>query len=127
VPFVAENSGVELPDEALRWLAELDAAPPVAARRRRVARRRYRVVAELRLYADPRPRILYSHDVSQVALGFLSPAALPLGYGGILRLADPAGEPVQIDCTILRCVLWRGGWFEGAIQFNRRQDAFNPE
>jgi hypothetical protein len=98
--------------------------------RRRSHRHSYRVRAELELYADAAdgdPRILYTRDIGVRGIGFLTPQRLPLGYGGRLRLADPAGRPLNIPCTLLRCRQVAPGWYEGAAYFNREQSRLVEE
>lgn len=122
------------------WLAEAElimsaleaAAAPAGAfdNRRRHPRRRYRVVADLRLFSDnpgsPRWR-LFTRDVSVRGLGFITRERLPLGYGGILELPAPQGQLVTISGTLSRCREIGNGWYEGALHFNRDQWVFAPE
>ncbi len=37
------------------------------------------------------------------------------------------GEMVEIYCTVLRCREVAGGWYEGALYFNREQAVFSAE
>lgn len=88
------------------------------------------MVATLRLFSDQHPTppwLLYTRNISPRSLGFVSPHRLPLGYGGILELPGPSGEPMQIHCTLLRCREAAPGWFEGSVYFNRVQSAFETE
>ena len=122
-----------------QWLAEaemiisaLEAGTPAAApdNRRRHPRRRYRVVAELRLFSDtpgsPRWR-LFTRDVSVRGLGFITRDRLPLGYGGTVELLGPNGRTLTINGTLFRCREIGNGWYEGALHFNRDQWLFAPD
>ncbi len=96
--------------------------------RQRWPRMIHRVVAVLKLFSDgeTRPsRTLYTRQASLKALGFVTSEHLPLSHGGMLRLADPSGQPVAIACTILRCGEAAPGWYEGAVYFNRDQSIFH--
>ena len=129
-----EIDGLEiLPDT---WPAEVDliisaleAAGEHHDNRRQYARMPYRIMADLRLFSDPAgiaPWRLYTRDVSARGLGFVTPHRLPLGYGGSVELTTPAGRMVSINCTLTRCRDIGGGFFEGALYFNREQWMFNP-
>ena len=129
-----EIEGLEiLPD---KWPAEVDliisaleAAGEPHDNRRKHPRMPYRVMADLRLFADPSgiaPWRLYTRDVSARGLGFVTPHRLPLGYGGQVELTTPAGRVVSINGVISRCRDIGGGFFEGALYFNREQWMFQP-
>jgi hypothetical protein len=129
-----EIEGLEiLPDH---WPAEVDliisaleAAGDAHDNRRQHPRRPYRVMADLRLFSDPQtfaPWRLYTRDVSARGLGFITPHRLPLGYGGTVQLTSPAGRMMSINCTLFRCRDIGGGFFEGALYFNREQWMFAP-
>ena len=90
----------------------------------------YRVRASLHLFSDHEgtpPWRLFIRDADARGLGFLTPHRLPLGYGGTVELPAPSGQRVNIHCTVLRCREVATGWFEGALTFNRDQDAFMLE
>jgi hypothetical protein len=119
------------------WLAEaeliisaLEAGAPAPDNRRRHPRRRYRVIADLRLFSDkpdsPRWR-LFTRDISVRGLGFVTRERLPLGYGGIVELPGPHGRVMAIHGTLFRCREIGNGWYEGALHFNRDQWLFAPE
>ncbi len=88
----------------------------------------YRVRATLWLFADApaaAARILYTRDANHRGIGFITRQRLPLGYGGILRLASPKSAKIlNIACTLYRCRLAAPGWYEGALHFNRDQAEF---
>jgi hypothetical protein len=97
---------------------------------RLLARTPYRVRASLQLFSDTAgtaPWRLFIRDADARGLGFLTPHRLPLGYGGTIELPAPSGQRVSIHCTVLRCREVATGWFEGALAFNRDQDAFMLE
>ena len=118
------------------WLAEAElvmsaleaCAPPHAFdNRRRHPRRRYRVVADLRLFSDaPASPVwrLFTRDVSVRGVGFITRDRLPLGYGGVVELAGPDGRTLRIHGTLFRCREIGNGWYEGALHFNRDQWMF---
>ena len=123
------------------WLAEaelilsaMEAGTPAGAgahdNRRRHPRRRYHVLAELRLFSDtpgtPRWR-LFTRDVSVRGLGFITRDRLPLGYGGIVEVLGPNDRMMTIHGTIFRCREIGNGWYEGALHFNRDQWLFAPD
>jgi hypothetical protein len=87
----------------------------------------YHVVASLQLFSDTpgtARRELYTRDIGPKSMGFITAQRLPLGYGGILELTDPDGQPARIHCTLLRCREVAPGWYEGALYFNREQPRF---
>jgi hypothetical protein len=97
------------------------------AERREAERTPYRVQAILRLLSDVHgngERVLYSRDVNNRSLGFITSHFLPLGYGGLLQIASPAGRLLNIHCTLLRCRQAAPGWYDGALYFNRDQNEF---
>lgn len=121
------QSKQDWPPEADFILSALEAGRNGQGNRRHHTRLRYHVRAELQLFADGPgvpPWELYTRDVDQRSLGFITPHRLPLGYGGRLRLIAPNGVPVTIECTLLRCREAVSGWYEGALYFNREQWAF---
>ncbi|HSV14825.1 MAG TPA: hypothetical protein VLI90_11230, partial [Tepidisphaeraceae bacterium] len=73
------------------------------------------------------PWLLYTRDVNGRGLGFVTAHRLPLGYGGVIELPGPLGEPLTIHCTLLRCREAAPGWFEGSVYFNREQPKFAAE
>jgi hypothetical protein len=116
-----------IPAEVEFILSALQAGQFSGASRREGRRWAYRAPAALRLFSDlPQtpPWTLYARNVAVKALGFVTRHRLPLGYGGILTLADPQGQAVSIDCTVLRCREAVSGWFEGSVYFNREQPQF---
>jgi hypothetical protein len=118
------------PPEARMILSALEAGESVPDNRRTQPRSLYQVQASLRLFSDPEgapPWKLYTRDVSSRSLGFLTPHRLPLGYGGIVELAGPDGQPIAAHCTLFRCRQTARGWFEGALSFHRRQWALCSE
>ena len=124
------RSDQEWQAEAELILSALEAGGPEPDNRRRHPRRRYRVVAELRLFSDtpgtPRWR-LFTRDVSVRGVGFITRERLPLGYGGIVELPAPDGRPMNVHGTLFRCREIGNGWYEGALYFNREQWLFAPE
>ncbi len=107
-------------------MSALDAAG-YSLERRKSVRHRYRVVATLRLFSEmdaAEPITLYTRDATSKSLGFICRRRLPLGYGGVLEVTDPAGRQRSMECTLLRCREISKGWYEGALYFNREQAAF---
>jgi hypothetical protein len=97
--------------------------------RRKTHRLAYRVKAALGLFADPSgaaARVLYTRDADHRGIGFVTRERLPLGYGGILRVAHPQDHTniLSIPCTLVRCRPAAQGWYEGAAHFNRDQAVF---
>ena len=119
------------PPEARLILSALEAGEGNPTDNRRNSPRTiYQVQAQLKLFSDPEgapPWKLYTRDVSSRSLGFLTPHRLPLGYGGIVELPGPNGQPVRAHCTLFRCRPAARGWFEGALSFHRRQFALAGE
>jgi hypothetical protein len=119
-----------LPAEVEFILSALEAGRHGGPSRRKQERRAYRVAAKLKLFSDTpqtEPWVLYTRDVSHQGLGFVTRHRLPLGYGGIITVANPQGKEVKIDCTLLRCREAVNGWFEGSMYFNREQSGFHPD
>ena len=119
------------------WLAEaemiisaLEAGGPAEDDRRAHPRRRYRVAADLRLFSDkpdsPLWR-LFTRDISERGLGFVTRERLPLGYGGVIDFAGPGGKMLSVSGTLFRCREIGNGWYEGALYFNREQLVFASE
>lgn len=112
----------EFPREAEMILSAMEAGAPRHPDRRYDSRKSYRTRASLQLYAEPAdapPRILYTRDIDQRSVGFITPSLLPLGYGGWITLVGPNGEEVSVECTVYRCRKTVSGWHEGAVRFNR--------
>jgi hypothetical protein len=119
-----------LPQEAAMVLTALEAAGGRENRRQSV-RTTFRSTAMLWLFADApgsSARVLYTRDVSERGVGFVTRDRLPLGYGGVLRVSGPRspGKIFSIPCTLYRCRLAAPGWYEGALHFNRDQSEFRP-
>jgi hypothetical protein len=90
----------------------------------------YHVKAALRLFTDAPDaplHLLYTRDVNQKSLGFITNDCLPLGYGGTVELVAMNGKPIEVHCTLLRCRQAAQDWYEGALYFNREQWEFEPE
>jgi hypothetical protein len=114
--------------EAALVLTALEAAGG-RENRRQLPRALYRATAMLWLFADPpgsSGRVLYTRDVNERGLGFVTRDRLPLGYGGIVRLPSPKtpSQILSVACTLYRCRLAAPGWYEGALHFNRDQPEF---
>jgi hypothetical protein len=116
-----------MPAEVALVMSALDVGAR-SGERRAVRRWRYRVIASLRLFSDQAatpPWLLYTRDVNTRSLGFVTSHRLPLGYGGVLELPGPLGEPMRVHCTLLRCREAAPGWYEGSVYFNREQGVFD--
>ena len=122
----------ELDRQAALILSAMDAAgdarlprfTPQERRRRVAGRMHYRARAELRLSADgpnAEPWTLFVRDIDAKALGFITPDRLPLGYGGTLSFLGAGARRVRLDVVLTRCHTSCGGWYEGALHFNRPQ------
>jgi hypothetical protein len=130
-----EIGGLEIfpdhwPAEVDQIISALEAAGDSHDNRRQYPRMPYRVMADLRLFSDPQgiaPWRLYTRDVSARGLGFITPHRLPLGYGGVVQIPSPAGRMMSINSTLFRCRDIGGGFFEGALYFNREQWVFAPK
>jgi len=117
----------ELAIEARFILSAMEAAGPLPAERRAAPRVRYRVEAMLRLATDgpeDPPRPVYTRDLTPHGLGFISPAALPLGTPAKLHLPAPGGGVETIACNVIRCREMLRGWFDGAVAF--KEESPNP-
>jgi hypothetical protein len=117
-----------LPQEVEFILSALEAGEYSGPTRRRTVRRPYRIAAALKLFSDAAhatPWQIFVRDVNHQGLGFVTRHRLPLGYGGILTIPAPGGQPLKIDCTLLRCREAVQGWFEGSMYFNREQGVFD--
>jgi len=98
------------PTEVRLILSALEAAGNHEERREN-ERLRFRVEATLKLFADgpdQEGRLLYTRDVSQRGVGFVTRYRLPLGYGGTVR---------QVST----------GYYEGSLYFNRDQFEFSAQ
>ncbi|HEY8668656.1 MAG TPA: PilZ domain-containing protein [Tepidisphaeraceae bacterium] len=120
--------GESWPPEVRMIISSLEAARGKRPYHRRFGRMEYPVTAQLRLFSDvphARPWLLYSRDINQRGMGFITPHRLPLGYGGMLDVPFPDGRRVNVYCTLLRCRQAILSWYEGALYFNRDQLAFS--
>jgi hypothetical protein len=116
--------------EAAMVLSALEAAGG-REDRRQLPRMIYRTTAMLWLFADTpgsAGRALYTRDINERGIGFVTRDRLPLGYGGVVRLPNPKmpSQILSIACTLYRCRLAAPGWYEGALHFNRDQHEFLP-
>ncbi|HEV8603816.1 MAG TPA: hypothetical protein VGQ99_00535 [Tepidisphaeraceae bacterium] len=122
------DANAPFPAEVEFVISALEAGPKPLVDRQKTKRSQYRVRATLKLFSDPpeaRPALLYTRNVTSLALAFLTNDHLTLSHGGILRIPAPSGEILKINCTVLRCREAAPGWFEGAIYFNREQGFFS--
>jgi hypothetical protein len=120
---IAQPHG-KLPPEVELILSAMETGEHHVSNRRAHRRHPYRVQGGLRLFSDPpfsSPWLLYTRDVHARGLGFISPHRLPLGYGGSIEFALPAGGTITVNCTLLRCREAAPGWYEGCLYFNREQ------
>lgn len=125
-----QDDSAAVPTEAAMILTALEAAGG-RQDRRQCARTTYRYTATFSLFADApgaSARVLYTRDINERGIGFITRERLPLGYGGLLRLPAPqgVGGVLNIPCTLYRCRLAAPGWYEGALHFNRDQTEFFP-
>jgi hypothetical protein len=125
-----QGDDAALPQDAALVLTALEAAGG-RENRRQSPRMTYRATALLWLFADApgsSARVLYTRDVNERGIGFVTKDRLPLGYGGVLRLPSlrTPGQVFSIPCTLYRCRLAAPGWYEGALHFNRDQTEFRP-
>jgi hypothetical protein len=132
-PVVAAEAAADDPEawtaEAEFVLSALEAAGLPRLDRRDDDRTVFHTTGKLRLYSEtenPNPWQIFVRDVTPRGLGFITRHRLPLGYGGKLHLKCPQQTLLVIDCAIRRCRAAANGWFEGAICFNRPQNALDP-
>lgn len=117
------------PTEVRLILSALEAAGNHEERREN-ERLRFRVEATLKLFADgpdQEGRLLYTRDVSQRGVGFVTRYRLPLGYGGTVRIVTPQGALMDVPCVVLRCRQVSTGYYEGSLYFNRDQFEFSAQ
>ncbi len=123
------SSANEWPPEVELILSALDAGASLYSERRQTTRMPYRTRARMSLFSDApdaEPWLLFTRDIDHRGLGFITNRRLPLGYGGTIALRTPRGQRLKIGCTILRCRIATGSWFEGAVSFNREQSHLFP-
>ncbi len=124
------ETGVEhtgFPGEVEMILSAMEAARSGAIDRRASSRNSYRTVAELKLFSDDPfndPIKLYTRDLHERGIGFITRERLPLGYGGMVKITLPNGQKTELHCTIFRCRETVSGWFEGALYFSRSQNCW---
>lgn len=122
-----QPAGRHWPAEVDLIISALRAGESPGDDRRKLPRAEYRVKASLRLFSD-RPEtpqwVLYTSDINERGVGFVSPARLPLSHGGILEIQTPDGQTASIHVTLYRCSEISPGWYRGALYFNREQLAF---
>lgn len=116
----------EWPADVDLILSALEAADPKVGHTRQSRRRRMRVIARLSLFVAPldeKPVRLFTRDADDRHLGFLSESPVPLGFGGTVELVAPEGQLLSVGCMVYRCRECVPGWFEGMLNFNRKQPA----
>jgi hypothetical protein len=126
-PPAAPRTGEPFPAEVELILSALEAGGHDRLERRAIRRTRYRTLASLRLFSDfdsGATTPLYTRNINQRGLGFITPHRLPLGHGGVIEVVAPDGHWLSITCTLLRCREAAPGWFEGSVYFNRDQSDF---
>ena len=121
--LVGSDATITWPPEVEMMISALEAAHRPSRERRKHYRTAHRSIATLRLFVDgdANPRTIYTRNVDSRGMGFLSPARLPLGYGGTVELQTPSGETLVASCTIFRCSEMVNGWYEAALSFNTEQ------
>ena len=125
---LSEPDFAPFPHEVEFMISALEAGPRPVVDRQKMPRTRYRARALLKLYSDAAEApaaLLYTRHVNRQAIGFVTSRHLTLSHGGMLRILDPQGKPIEIACTVLRCREVTPGWFEGAVYFNRQQAMFD--
>lgn len=116
----------EWPADVDLILSALEAAGPKDGDARHIRRRRMRVIARLSLFVTPLdegPTRLFTRDADDRHLGFLSESPVPLGFGGNVEFVAPTGQILSAGCMVYRCRECVPGWFEGVLNFNRKQPA----
>jgi hypothetical protein len=116
----------EWPADVDLILSALEAADPRTGHQRKLRRRRFRVIARLSLFVAPLdegPVRLFTRDADDRHVGFLSEAPVPLGFGGNVELVAPGGQLLSAGCMVYRCRECVPGWYEGVLNFNRKQPA----
>jgi hypothetical protein len=86
--------------------------------RRTTARAEYRVDAHLRLLPEvdsEGERVIYTRDIDEWGIGFVTAFAFAPGRKAIVRLQAPSGKELLRRCTVLRCREILPGWFESAV------------
>ncbi|MEM6561479.1 MAG: hypothetical protein AAF656_07745 [Planctomycetota bacterium] len=98
--------------------------------RRNRSRVEHRVVGHIRLFADDAGTdawVIYTRDLDQQGIGFVSREPLPLGFAGTVELIGPDEQPFSSACTVHRSRECAPGWYEGSLHFhNRRPDLLPP-
>jgi hypothetical protein len=116
------------PQEVRRIMSWLDCQPEVATERRKYPRARYRVRAAIGLVGDIRRESMiipiYTRDACISSMGFIAHAELPIAAEARLHLPLVDDRIWYIDCTIIRCLSFVTGWYEGAVKFNEEQRMF---
>lgn len=117
---------------------EADAAAP-DSERRGLVRQRYRVAAtlsSLSMEFGERAVPIFTRDVTEKGMGFLSRRSLAAGTRAVLRAPLPGGGTLDVTCTVRRCrpaattdsatTSQNLGWYEGALVFSKPQEVFSP-
>ena len=116
----------EWPADVDLILSALEAADPRSGHQRKSRRRRFRVIGRLSLFVSPLdegPVRIFTRDADDRHLGFLTESPLPLGFGGTVEFVAPEGQILSAGCMVYRCRECVPGWFEGVLNFNRKQPA----
>lgn len=116
----------EWPADVDLILSALEAADPQTGHQRKQRRRRFRVIGRLSLFVSPldeAPLRIFTRDADDRHLGFLAESLPPLGFGGTVELVAPGGQLLSVGCMVYRCRECVPGWYEGVLNFNRKQPA----
>ena len=98
--------------------------------RRGGARADYRVDAHLRLLPEVNgegERVVYTRDVDEWGIGFVTAFAFAPGRKAIIRLQAPCGKEILRRCTVLRCREILPGWFESAVALDEFETLLSAE
>jgi hypothetical protein len=101
-------------------LSAMEAANPMPVERRSVRRTPLRTQAHLTLFAQSPllgPTILFTRDVTEKGIGFITRERVPLGYNGLVQFTNSRGKTVTQHGQVYRCREAINGWYEGSLRF----------
>jgi hypothetical protein len=100
---------------------EMLAGRALDVNRRAIPRCPYVVLASVELSREPgRRRWIYTRDVHQTGIGFITQELLPEGSAGTIHLTV-SGEPLALSGVLLRSRKVFGEWHEGAITLSKEE------
>ena len=124
-PQPPRADGADVPADAQVVIDVLNGEQGPDHERRRFRRHPFVTPAELEVLGDASPprRTIYTRDLNQWGVGFVTQHPLPVARDATLRIWI-AGQMLMVRSCILRCREVVPGWFEGAALLYSEEPRF---